>query len=99
MPALAATRHEGASSFAPVSRRTEAVLLGLVVTLAALLRIHDLGRPSFWADEFLSLRASGAWPRSEPVFPADVVLASTPAPTRLEDARPARQIWTALRDC
>src|SRR5262245_46699897 len=45
------------ASLAPGIPRYEWILLGLILVLAAALRIHDLGHKCFWIDELFTLES------------------------------------------
>jgi uncharacterized membrane protein len=68
--------------------------LGVILLVAAGLRIYHLDRNSLWGDEFLSLECSSGWARTD----ADLAGQSTVAPdlVTLHNARPWTNIWSSM---
>jgi hypothetical protein len=79
-----------------VGRWELAVLMGILAAALSLCVREAIGR-DLWRDEFFSLKESGGWSDEESGLPVGVAVRHPPVPTRIEHARPALQILTALR--
>jgi hypothetical protein len=80
-----------------VNRRREAAVLLGILTAAVLLRAHHGGERTLWLDEFYSLQESGGWPSQQLNLPLETVVQAPLVTTRIEHARPARQIVAGIR--
>src|SRR5687767_4184945 len=82
---------------APIGSRTVA-LVGAILLLGAVLRVHGLGEPSYWIDEFFSLQSSNGYPFGA-TFPRPGTLLDPPARlTQIAGARPIGTLAGALRE-
>src|SRR5688500_14771764 len=77
-------------------RRLHVALLILILAIAGLLRVYQLGRQSLWFDEFLTLQESGGWGFAHEAILEGVVFETLPDVTSLQRARPWWSIWSSL---
>lgn len=73
-------------------------LLGLILLLAAGLRIHDLNRRSLWTDEFFALRHSAGRGFVHERLPVGVIIPAVEDAAGLAGAGPWWSAWRSVRD-
>jgi hypothetical protein len=83
------------SCLAPVER-SRFLLLGLILLLAAALRLAHLDSQGLWFDELCSLSSANGWGLMLPVVPGWGVVRDEPKYSQWRDARPLRCVVPAV---
>src|SRR5688500_19937809 len=77
-------------------KRHHLVLLILILAVAGMLRVYQLGRQSLWFDEFLTLQESGGWGFAHEAIFEGVVFETLLDGTSVGRGWPWWSVWSAV---
>jgi len=80
-------------------RHSGLIALGLLLVVAATLRIHRAGQTGLIFDEIWHLGLSTGNGSPQMSMPSDRLIASAPSPTSLADAKPVWRVWANMDRC
>lgn len=88
-------RTEASPLNADLSRKQAVVILTIIVALAALLRVYDLGDQNYWLDETYTLISSSGHYDEFAALPCNQLIHGLPTLTELGDQSSILEIWNS----